>query len=230
MTKRIALAGSILLLAAPLAAAQAADLIIDTPAAVATASATDWTGAYVGIHGSLAWGDVGPDWDTAADIDGQLAGIQAGYNVQVDNFVLGIEGDVSWSNLGFENSNLPDWESSYSVDWLATLRARAGISLDKVLLYATAGLAAGGATFDVYANYFDEELNDDVVIDGASTQTHIGWVVGAGIEAMVADGISLKAEYLYRDLGSATYTIDTDPPIDLNLRASTFTIGANFHF
>ena len=71
-----------------------------------------WTGLYVGVHAGYAWGDedddlarrfedAGYQLTTAVgrrfDVDGFIGGAHAGYNVQFDSFVIGLEGDVDFS-------------------------------------------------------------------------------------------------------------------------------------
>lgn len=220
MKNRIAVAGSILLLASPVAA-QAADLIIEEPAALVASNAIDWSGAYVGVHGGFGSGEyqAAAFTDEGTDIDGGLLGVQAGYNVQIDNFVLGIEADASWANIDYGVS-APEGTFNYSVDWLATLRARAGVTFDSVLYYATAGLAAGGAALDMHAS----------PIDYSDSWTHVGWTAGVGAEAMLTDSISINGEYLYRDLGEQYYVLPLPPSADISLKAHTVTVGVNFHF
>lgn len=183
----------------------------------------DWSGVYIGVHGGVGSGELTPEGAPFVnDLDGWLAGAQAGYNAQFGNFVLGVEGDVSWSTLNWEQNALPFFESDYTLEWLATLRGRAGFAFESVLLYGTAGLAAGGARYDV--------ASIAPPIDQVVSETHVGWVAGVGLEAMVAEGVSVKAEYLYRDLGAATYAFNGFPPFDQSLTASTVTVGVNFHF
>ena len=87
--------------------------------------------------------------------------------------------------------------------WFGTFRGRAGFTVTpSFLLYATGGLAFGQvksasavaftATTDVYAGSLDE--------------TRFGWTVGAGGEWMIAPKWSIKAEYLFVDLGRSSYT------------------------
>lgn len=203
-------------------AANAADLIVDEPIVDAPAAVGDWTGAYVGGH--IGWVSGNVDWELVpqpgpADsygIDGWLLGAQAGYNWQVDTFVLGIEGDVS---LGDVTSDLD--ETGFierQVNWEASLRARAGVTFDAILLYATAGVAALNTTSELFG-----------VLD--DTQTHVGWTVGAGIEAMVAENVSAKLEYRYSDYGTQTYDFLPSPIVsDSTITAHSLTAGVNFHF
>jgi outer membrane immunogenic protein len=75
-----------------------------------------WTGFYVGANGGYSWGrsrsDVtytntatgaviappaGSITSASFDMNGGVAGGQAGYNWQSANWVFGIEGDLNWS-------------------------------------------------------------------------------------------------------------------------------------
>jgi outer membrane immunogenic protein len=76
--------------------------------------------------------------------------------------------------------------------------------LDGTLLYATGGLAALSANFEADGDSHDE--------------TFIGWTAGGGIEHMVSESISIKAEALFADFGSKNFSLagdDTD--IDANM-------------
>lgn len=213
---KIAFASVLLLSAA--GAANAADLIVDEPAMAAAMPSGDWTGAYVGGHAGYASGTV--DWDTTTgppnsgsyDIAGWLVGVQGGYNWQMDTFVLGVEGDISLSGVQGDDAG---GFISRQINWAASLRARAGVSFDAILLYATAGVAFANSTGEVF-------IADD-------TQTHVGWTVGAGVEAMVADNVSAKLEYRYTDYGTQDYDY-TFVQTETGITAHSLTAGVNFHF
>ena len=104
-----------------------------------------WTGPYVGAFGGYAWleadGAFGGDPITDdGPIDGFLLGGQIGYNKQFDSMVLGLEADIAYSDV----SGTVDAEgqsASVDLNYLATLRARAGVALgenDSTLLFVTA--------------------------------------------------------------------------------------------
>lgn len=222
---KIAFASVLLLSAA--GAANAADLIVDEVAVEAAAPVADWTGAYVGGH--VGWVSGTVDWELVPppgpfgtyDIDGWLLGVQGGYNWQVDTFVLGVEGDISLGDIVSD----PDLSGfiDRQINWTASLRARAGVSFDAILLYGTAGLAVANSTTEIFG------FADD-------TNTHVGWTVGVGAEAMVAENVSAKLEYRYSDYGSQTYDyfIPFGPGFniesDSNIVAHSITAGVNFHF
>ena len=79
----------------------------------------DWSGPYIGLQAGYGWGEsdasfeFGDSEDAAAsqpiilfpieegsiDADGFVGGIHAGYNLQADRLVIGIEGDVEASDV-----------------------------------------------------------------------------------------------------------------------------------
>src|SRR3954462_15633317 len=88
-------------------AALAADMsrpVYKAPPAGALPVAYDWTGFYVGGH--LGYGWAKKDWsdsfglfDVSSRSSGFLGGGQAGFNYQIGQFVLGAEGDFSWTGI-----------------------------------------------------------------------------------------------------------------------------------
>jgi hypothetical protein len=70
----------------------------------------DWTGFYIGGHFGFGWDDQTHTRLIANDnfpagfvvkdtLRGGLGGFQAGANYQVNQFVIGLEGDFSWADL-----------------------------------------------------------------------------------------------------------------------------------
>jgi outer membrane immunogenic protein len=183
--------------------------------------AFNWSGLYVGANAGYAWGNSEADglYD-GGDIvngdfnpDGFVAGAQFGYNWQMDsNFVLGLEADLQYSDQHDDVNNPPGFDSEASaevdVDWFGTLRARAGVALDRALLYATGGLAMGGVKYSVDDN-FDEGIGND-------KNTQWGWTAGLGAEYAITDMVTVKVEYLYVDLGKDDFS-PASPPFDADV-------------
>jgi outer membrane immunogenic protein len=112
-----------------------------------------------------------------------------------------------------------DFSEQHQIGWFGTVRGRIGYSTGRVLVYGTGGLAYGsversgsvsGTTFNVFPlnapphipfNTFAGSYNNNSV--------NVGWTVGAGIEGKIVGSLSVKAEYLYIDLGSTTDTLNT---------------------
>ena len=89
----------------------AADMPVKVPVyktPVVAAQAVNWTGVYIGIHGGADgfynhW-LAPPIFDAGAHSGTSwLAGGQAGFNYQIASWVIGVEGQFSWTQL--EGSN-----------------------------------------------------------------------------------------------------------------------------
>lgn len=222
MKKYVLAAVAAVALAGP---AAAADLIV-APVIVNdyVAPADDWSGFYAGVFGGYGSGNtrVTPSAlipTTDLSTSGWLLGVTAGVNQQYDTFVLGLEGDVAWANIGGTTA-LGAVTGTSTTNWVGTLRGRAGVAVDMALLYVTGGLAVGGVS-----------TSTDTPTSFSST--HVGWTAGAGIELAVTEDVSLKAEYAYTDLGtqndggvlaSGAATSDIHPTFH------AVKAGINFHF
>lgn len=224
--------------------AMAADLIVSPEPEAMLPSSYSWSGAYIG--GSVGFVTADSDVDNilfegvasgiapfTIDSSGWLAGVTVGVNQQWDNIVVGIEGDVSWASAeGTHEDPIAGFSITTRLQALATLRGRIGFAADQLLLYATAGLAYGSVEAEL-ADDYPLPLGTVVTTD---TQGLFGWTAGVGAELAVADNISLKAEGLYYDLGSATYTFNEGPggwnpaTADAATTGWIARVGANFHF
>ena len=220
MKSKLILAGiAAALLTAPLAA-RAADLThpsYKAPAYVAPAAA-NWTGFYLGINGGYGFGT--SDWDHPAvsiDASGGLAGVTLGYNWQTGTWVWGLEGDLDWADIkgdttcGAGTCEIKD-------EWLGTARARIGYAgWNNWLPYITGGVAMG----DIKA------ANSTF---SSADKTKFGWTAGVGLEYAFWSNWSVKAEYLYVDLGSFD-TGFTAPIIDkVSFKENIVRAGLNYKF
>src|ERR1700722_12732699 len=96
------------------APALAADLPMYSKAPAIVAPVYDWSGFYVGVFGGYGYGNhnlnnaTGPagfaNFTENYSSEGGLGGIEAGYNYQTGNIVLGVEGDYSWSDIKGNNN------------------------------------------------------------------------------------------------------------------------------
>lgn len=219
------------LLAATISLSQAADLTRPYYLEPTHYAADDWSGYYAGIFAgyggarAVSVGTVNGTRDVV-DLSGGLLGVTIGANAQYGSFVLGAEGDIAWSGLsGSTICSAGPATCAGSVDWLGTLRARAGVAVDPFLIYATGGLAVGGLNASVSPSFPGTT--------GSYSSTAVGWTLGAGVEAMLTQNISVKAEYAYVDLGTRQApagTVGLVNPFDISTTAHTFKLGANLHF
>ncbi|SFV26868.1 outer membrane immunogenic protein [Devosia crocina] len=186
-------------------------------------SVTDWTGFYAGVNGGYSWGTTTntPAIGTAENnSSGWLAGGQVGYNVDMGGLVIGAEADMQWTNLAYSEplGALGSFESR--LDWLGTARVRAGGTFGQVMPYVTLGAAFAGG-------------KSQVENDGVSTfrsAGHFGWTAGVGIEAKATENISVKAEYLYVDLGEQAYAGLPGGARTIGQKANIIRAGVNYKF
>lgn len=157
-----------------------------------------------------------------SDIAGFVGGGQIGYNWRLHPLlVAGFETDLAYANIGGSygasaNFGVGDAARNFAastkrlLEWLGTLRGRFGLlPRDDFMLYVTAGFAYGqvsalGALGD--GNKFC--ALDFYCSAGAYSGFATGWTAGAGLEYAVARHWSLKAEWLYVDLGRQSYQIN----------------------
>lgn len=216
----------------------AADLPVRTaaPAPVPVFVASSWTGFYVGANIGYAWADAtlrnsappGPPARTASvDSDGVIGGLQVGYDWQVGSLVLGVVADASLADLNgsvtFVPPPGPGFTATASIDWMATIRARAGYLLTPSFL----AYVHGGVAFaSVDGSWVGGPWN------GRGDKTRVGWVAGGGLEYKWTNNLSVFAEYSYADLGSYSYANVGGPAVnfDNDIRVQTVKIGFNYKF
>ena len=199
----------------------------------------------------------------SADGVGFMGGVQAGYNQQFGSFVLGIEADIS--RLGNEAAEysatyehdhfhvdsgdatlMTDLTIGHSMDWLGTTRLRAGLAVENLMVFGTAGLAFGNPTnsvnfdaeIDVVGNggVINQPLVDAHSFSGSSSGMKMGWAAGAGAEYAITESVSIKAEYVYYDLGDTTVAATSSDAPDFSAEytfknvGQAARIGLNYRF
>lgn len=219
--------------------ASAADLGVrrgPAVAPVAVAPIYNWTGFYIGAH--IGWGSVELNSTLLVDIppfltgtsfggtqDGFLGGGQAGFNWQTGAWVLGIEGQISWTDIS-ESATITlgglTSTSTSSVDWLGTLAARVGVASANWLFYVKGGLA-----------FLDWSVSN-TILGGFGTvsagDTEWGWMVGVGIEYGFTPNWSAKIEYNYMDFDVDRTSFLGTPLFDHDLTAHVVKFGINYRF
>jgi outer membrane immunogenic protein len=188
----------------------------------------DWSGLYAGLNAGYAFGgddDVGlyPTYGHIGELNlsGLAGGIGVGYNMQLDQIVLGIEGDIQLSGIS-DDDDAGRFDISSGVNYFGTLRARAGFAFDRTLIFATGGLAFGD---------FDYEVNGGGApgVDIDENFSRWGYAVGGGVEHAFDESWSLKAEYLYASFGKESLSDNgetTKATPDFHL----LRVGVNYRF
>jgi outer membrane immunogenic protein len=145
----------------------------------------------------------GPDFQLGSVVsvnDGVELGLQLGYNMQCGCALYGLEFDANWADFQRTtslSSGDPIRGSELAIKddttWFGSIRARAGIVANNLLLFAT----AGAAWADVKHSW---SLEDAFVGESESFSNHTGrWglAVGAGVEWEFCGNFGFKAEALY---------------------------------
>lgn len=162
-----------------------------------------WAGLTVGVDGGLGFGtsELGAPGRGSVDLDGWLLGAHAGYHLQQDQFVAGLEIDGQWS--GIDGARLGNGSGAITseIDWLSSARLRLGVAQDNLLLYATGGPAFGG---------LDLRNATPSGMIGTSA-TLVGYAAGAGIEMRLSPTVSGRVEAIHYGFRSTDVTGPVGP-------------------
>jgi outer membrane immunogenic protein len=207
------------------------------------AALSSWNGFYIGGNVGWGWGDANTSGNlthaqpqfpllvtttTFAEHlkqNGPSGGVQAGYNWQRANAILGIETDIqlagqrstgnhqsSGSAIGGLFTTTQSITNHDSLDWFGTVRGRIGYAIwPSTMVYATGGFAYGGlrdktsvSTTDNTAGVLVTQFNGSA----AASTIKTGFAAGAGMEGWVPNSpLTWKVEYLYVNLGTANYNL-----------------------
>jgi outer membrane immunogenic protein len=191
------------------ASALAADLPapVQPAAPIAYVPSFSWTGFYIG--GELGWIRTDPVYTTGAVLlgtpfvvsaasgkDGLSYGVLAGYNYQIGNIVLGVEGDFEGWTVGKirYTAITGDFLTAHS-KWGGSVRGRLGYAADRVLLYIS-----GGAAF-----VSTETSIPTTGISIGGDDTRVGWTVGAGLDYAFTNNWFTGFEYRYSQFQSKSF-------------------------
>ena len=235
----------LLLAAAALGALSTASLAADLPsskgppiAPVVYMPAFTWTGFYVGLQGGYAWGDTNWRATTIAgaavdngthDSSGWMFGGHVGYNQQIGQFVVGLEGDLEWANIRGNGTGLavppgtPMFHNT-KIDWQGSVRARAGFAFDRALIYAT-----GGVAFADVNHSYGSTLVAPAFATASYSDTKAGWTVGGGLEYAFTNNITGRAEYRYTDYGRIS-TTNAVAGLNVSSKVTTHAIRAGVSY
>jgi len=166
----------------------------------------DWSGLYAG--GSVGYGGgvttnswTNPSSEPAWFADGDIGyssfmiGAHAGVLHQLDRWAIGFEAD--YNRVGFRGNDrqVAGVLNGLEIDQFASARARAGWTSDRMLVYATGGVAWG-----------DIRKTDTTLLNQSVSANVLGWAAGAGVERAVGDNFRIRLEYQHVDLGVADVT------------------------
>ena len=206
----------------------AADMAVKSPAM--NAAVYNWTGFYVGGHVGYGDGSLGPDTNPLPlqgvffphTVTGGIGGFQVGYNHQFANrFVLGVEADATFVGpIDLPRRRLGPFNSS--IDYVGTVRGRAGYSFGTWMPYINGAYARGHSHVRV------NDAARNVISEPGPNQT--GWTVGAGAEFALSGNWTAKLEYDYVDLSRRTLGLNDFgmPGVSIEPRLQMLKFGLNY--
>jgi len=235
--------------------ALAADLPPSAPVARAPAAYVpavvpvyNWTGFYIGLNAGYGFANtnstatisgnsvIGSGTATGSNnLNGFAGGAQIGANWQWDAFVLGLEADFQGTSQSKTSSFACGAgcviTGTGKIPWFATLRGRAGVAMDRVLVYGTGGAVWLHASDKITASGGGITAT---LIDTSDTKT--GWTAGAGVEVAFSQNWTARIEYLFVDV-KPTLTAAVPAAIgggtataNVTIKDSIIRAGVNFKF
>jgi len=157
----------------------------------------DWSGFYTGIYGAGVSGDL--NWDVVGGangsfgVDGFRLGGLAGYNMQSDDIVFGVEGDIGFFDV--DGSGAGGQIDDFDIEPEGRVRARLGMAMDNVMPFIAGGVSIG-----------DADATLPIPGGGNDSQTHWGFNVGVGVDMAFSDTLIGRVEYIYDNYGSERYS------------------------
>jgi outer membrane immunogenic protein len=232
---------------------------------------TSWNGVYVGGHTAVNsysgnfGGGTGSliahmlrnttienenrisEWTTLGTADSKGTGFGGfiGYNMQIEDVVVGVEANYTRTNVrlsssdsmarmfgtsdGYTNNVFVDSSASVLLTDYATLRVRGGWAYGNFLPYGFVGAALGRATVSRSARVVasgTHAVNPPYSFDQTATETKAddlayGVAAGLGVEFAVSQNLFVRAEYEFIKFGMFN---------DLNTYLQTARIGAGVKF
>ena len=194
----------------------------------------DWYGGngFAGsdnLHSLVPAADIIATPATTHTDPGFTAGGLAGYNYQIGNIVLGAETDFNYIDSRTERYGSTSIlccggavetlsvDSKSQLNWFGTARARLGfLPTARLLVYGTGGLGYGEVQRSLEdSNVFTGGISARYW-EGNDSAVKVGWTLGAGAEYALTPAISIRAEYLYLDLGKSSVTANYAGPYPAN--------------
>jgi outer membrane immunogenic protein len=212
-----------------------------TPTAFSSTASPKVDGFLGGVQGGYNW-QFNRNWVVGIEGDfnwsGERASDSSSFSLSAPSgIVRGICDAHPPCTLTVTGTTTNDWK----LPWFATLRGRLGYVPESTwLVYGTGGLAVGEMGFGTSSTTTATITNGiGQVFPGfpvtASTAfsentTRVGFAVGGGIEKMLSQNWSVKAEYLYLDWGTHTFLSGTGFDTSVRLRDNVVRIGVNYKF
>lgn len=205
----------------------------------------NWTGFYAGANGGAGLATAASSINTALfsqtsgtgsfsvashELNGFLAGGQAGYNYQHQNLLFGLEGGGNWTNIQGTAPCISVLSCRANLNWTADASARLGVlPTSGLLVYVKGGVAWTGVNYSLSSGEFLDAISSNQSV------TKTGGLIGIGTEYLLAPHWTAKIEYNYADYGTHANNflikgagIAINLPVSTSLQMHGLKVGVNY--
>jgi outer membrane immunogenic protein len=182
-----------------------------------------WTGVYIGAQIGGVWGTgqfsnfsgfapfTGTFLNTSlgGTPSGVIGGGHVGYQVQLNQWVLGMEGSVDGTSLtktvtaafpNFLGGSTLTAESYTHIQ--GSIRGKLGFAWDRLMIYGTGGVAFGNFDADFQLAVFSRRFVTPFSASDNFSPTRVGWTAGGGTQYAVTPNWWVFVEYRFSDFGT----------------------------
>lgn len=197
-------------------------------------SANNWAGFYIAgslgsfenkssVYSDNIYGSYSPNATYATKINKSNLGIQAGYNWNIDSYILGIELDASPSKIskstcrGSQDPTTNCGDYYYGtltlvneISYLGAIKGRVGYAFSDFMIYASGGLAYAKATntlnVDCPSGCGASDANA-ITTSSTVSKNSINFTYGVGAEYSIDKTWKLGADYMYFKVPNLNQTL-----------------------
>ncbi|MDB5544479.1 MAG: outer rane autotransporter barrel domain protein [Hyphomicrobiales bacterium] len=185
--------------------------------------AADWSGAYAGFLAGYGKDRVRTSTALASrsfDADGGLGGIYAGRNFVFGNVIAGWDGAIMLSSLNGDGIVPGTLDAhSYRDYFTSDIRGRVGYAFGRFLPFIAAGATFGRS-----------EQSDAVTLSHRAKISTDAWTIGAGVDYMLMDRVSMRVEYLHQKSWNNTDVDLNGVAMSQSRSADSVRAGLAWHF
>jgi outer membrane immunogenic protein len=212
--------------------------------------------------GFIGGGQIGYNWHVRVQSIGLVAGAEAdiqgtaGQGISSSRWIGAPGASFVAASSFYGIGNITAQTISMGLNYLGTVRGRLGLLLyPEFLAFVTAGLGYGSTTLNLdnyqallitSSNVSGINTGQFGLVNGSGhfSGMSAGWVAGGGVEWLLASNWSIKAEYLYFDLGQRTgsltnifystlggpSSLQSITSYSYNQNGNIARVGLNYHF
>ncbi|MBN8911512.1 MAG: cellulose biosynthesis protein BcsS [Rhizobiales bacterium] len=186
-----------------------ADGMVSLKDTVVAPEAPSWSGMYFGGSVGYGWNKStnryrevggGGDENHHESGDGGLVSLVWGYDCQWDRIVVGVFGDVDWSDIN-RGRNF----DGMTIDRSYNIGGRIGVLVQPTTLaFLTAGYSRAHFDNDGAWDILDASGPPGTILRGRNSADFDGYFIGGGLEHMLGNGFFLRGEVRYAKYDAET--------------------------